>query len=325
MRQDPYFTLDADLVDRLKALGQACGTTLFMTLVAGFSALLSRYSQQETFVIGSPIANRRRKEIEPLIGFFVNTLVLRMELSGGRYCPSCCLGFETPVAPTGTGRPLNALSSVAARPTELSPFKVMFILQNQNERHQYPGFRLKLSYRREAAASMFDMTLKLEETGQGLAGEFEYNTDLFDVATIDRFIAHYRTLLTGFTTVQGQPVSQLPLLTEVERQQVLITWNETRQTYPREKTVHGLFEERARFHPERIALVVGTNHLTYDQLNDRASVLASYLSGLGVGPETLVGLFVTRSVEMMGGLLGILKAGAAYVDPAYPSAIGVDD
>jgi amino acid adenylation domain-containing protein/non-ribosomal peptide synthase protein (TIGR01720 family) len=322
-----YFSIPPDLVDRLKLLGQACGTTLFMTLLAGFAALLARYSGQETVAVGSPIANRRSKELEPLIGFFVNTLVLRVEFAGDpsgrdlllqvrRTCLEAYRHQDVPFE-----RLVEAIQPERNR--SFSPlFQSMFILQNQNaSRAELHIGDLRMgTIPQETAASMFDLTLKLEETDRGLEAEIEFNSDLFDRASIEQFAARYHTLLAGLVATPDCLVARLSLLQEAERQQLLRDWNATERRYPFEQTVHGLFEQQARRSPDRIALVHEDTCVTYGELDRRAEQLARYLSGLGVGPETLIGLCVDRSVEMVVGLLGILKSGAAYVplDPAYP-------
>ena len=322
-----YFTIPSALVDDLKIIGQACGATLFMTLLAGFAALIARYSSQDTVVVGSPIANRRRKELELLIGFFVNTLVLRIDLAedpSGRELlaqvrRTCLEAYRHQDVPFE-----RLVESIQPeRNLSFSPlFQSMFILQNQNERIaglQIGDLRIT-TIPLETGASMFDLTLKLEETDQGLLGEIEYNTGLFDGATIERFAARYRSLLSGLVATPECPVRRLSLLDETERRQLLVEWNATRRTYPCEQTVHDLVERHAERHPDRIALVYGDASITYRELDKRAEQLARYLSGLGIGPEMLIGLCVSRSVEMVVSLLGILKAGAAYVplDPAYP-------
>ncbi len=322
-----YFTLEADLLTQLKTLSQTVGATLFMTLQAGFAALLTRYSRQQTVVVGSPIANRNRKELEPLMGFFVNTLVLRTEFADlitGRELlaqvrHTCLEAYRHQDVPFE--RLVEALKP--ERNLSFSTlFQVMFILQNQNE--QTAGLHigdLRMSTIPQAAASsMFDMTLKLEEQNGRLSGEFEYNTDLFDAATIERFVTHYRALLTGLATYPDCPVAQLPLLDQAGHKQLLQDWNATRRDYPVEQTVYGLFEQQAQLHPDRIALLWEGEQLSYAQLNARANLLAGYLCERGATAETLIGLCVERSMDMVVGLLGIMKAGATYVplDPAYP-------
>jgi amino acid adenylation domain-containing protein/non-ribosomal peptide synthase protein (TIGR01720 family) len=322
-----YFTINAGLAERLKALGQHAGATLFMVLLSGFAALLSRYSRQDTVAVGTALANRRRPELEPLIGFFVNTLVLRNEFGDNptgnallaRTRQTCLDAYRHQDVP------FERLVEAVKPERNLSfstLFQAMFILQNQND--STAGLRvgdLRMSMiPQQAAISMFDLTLKLEETGCGLSGELEYNTDLFDESTIARFAARYRSLLDGLAADPGRPVAELPLLDEAERRQILTEWNGTQRDYPSGQTAHGLFEQQAALHPHRVALCWEGRQVTYARLDEQAGRLAGYLRGLGAGQETLVGLCVERSIDMVVGLLGILKAGAAYVplDPIYP-------
>ena len=199
-------------------------------------------------------------------------------------------------------------------------FQVMFVLQN-TPRHTPELAGLTLSALEvDTETAKFDLTLELSETPEGLRGWFEYSTDLFDAATIARMAGHLQTLLEGIVADPEQRLSTLPLLTADERQQLLLTWNDTTTDYPQDTCVHELFEAQVARTPDAIAAVSNGTQLTYRELNQRANQLAQYLRALGVGPEVLVGLCVERSLEMVVGLLGILKAGGAYVplDPGYP-------
>ena len=318
--------LNADLMKQLKSLSQQSGTTLFMTLLAAFSALLSRYSGQEDIVVGSPIANRNRGEIESLIGFFVNTLVLRVQLQDN---PS----FEEVLkqvrqvsldAYTHQDMPFEQLVE-ALRPernlTNSPLFQVMFVLQNAPMGElELPGVNLT-PIEGESVIAKFDLTLFLGETAAGLKGRWEYNSDLFEAATIERMSQHFQNLLEAIVANPQLRVAQLPLLSEAERQQFLVEWNDTQTDYPQDKAIHQLFEEQVERSPDAVAVVFEEKQLTYRELNARANQLAHYLQTLGVGPEELVGICVERSLDLVVGLLGILKAGGAYVplDPTYPS------
>ena len=182
-----------------------------------------------------------------------------------------------------------------------------------------PGLELT-SLQLESVTAKFDLTLFLEETDQGLTGALEYNSDLFDTATVTRMTGHLRALLEAVTEAPAQRISQLPLLTEGERRQLLIEWNETRTEYPVDRCIHQLFEAQVKRTPDSIAAVFSNRSLTYQELNARANQLAHHLHALGIGSNALIGLFVERSLDMVVGMLGILKAGGAYVplDPAYP-------
>jgi amino acid adenylation domain-containing protein len=326
------FQIDLNLTQRLEALSQQSGVTLFMTLLAAFVTLLSRYSGQEDIVVGSPIANRNRQEIEPLIGFFVNTLVLRTDLSGNPTFREL-LGRVREIALGAYDHqdlPFERLVEALQPERNLSHaplFQVMLVLQNAPQPPlELPGLTLS-QMEIERGTAKFDLTLSVEETGQGLTGKLEYNTDLFEPTIIARMVGHFQTLLAGIVAGPEQYLSELPLLTAAERQRLLVEWNSTKANYPQDQCIHHLFEAQVERTPEAVAVVFPTNsgpgegqQLTYRELNNRANQLAHYLRTLGVGPEIPVGLCVERSLEMIIGLLGILKAGGAYVplDPTYP-------
>ncbi|MBP5974477.1 amino acid adenylation domain-containing protein [Brasilonema sp. CT11] len=319
------FELSAELTQQLKHLSQHSGATLFMTLQAAFALLLSRYSQQENIVVGSPIANRNRQEIEPLIGFFVNTLVLRTHLGGNPTFRELLQQVRqmTLNAYAHQDLPFEQLVEVLQPERSLSHhplFQVMFVLQNAViGTLELPGLTLKPLEQKRIIAK-FDLTLSMQEIESGLVGSWEYNTDLFEADTIRRMMGHFQTLLEGIVSNPEQPVGQLPLLTEAERHQLLVEWNQTAANYPQDKCIHQLFEEQVERTPNAVAVVFEDSVLTYRELNTRANQLAHYLQKLSVEPEILVGLCVERSLEMVIGLLGILKAGGAYVpiDPTYP-------
>jgi len=303
------------------------GATPFMTLLAAFQVLLSRYSGQNDIVVGAPIANRNRAEIEGVIGYFANTLALRTSLAGdptfrdllervkdsalGAYAHQD-MPFERLVEEL---RPERSLS--------YNPlFQVLFSLQSANRRDfKLSGLQLQPLGGVVGTTAKFDMSFFLQEGADGLTGRIEYNTDLFDGSTIDRMLLHYQTLLNGAFAGPGMRISQLPLLTSDELQQVLGGWNATQMEYPSELCLHELFEQQAERAPNAVACVFEKGQLTYGELNERANQLAHYLQQRGVGPGQRVGIFVERSLVMMVGLLGTQKAGAAYVplDPYYPA------
>lgn len=313
------------LVDELKVLAQREGVTLFMILLAAFQVLLHRYSQQDDIVVGSPIANRNRQEWEPLIGMFVNTLVMRTDL-GGNPSFSELLQRVREVAISAYAHqdlPFEKLVEEvrSERDTSRNPlFQVMFALENASTAAlELTGLRLELMPV-ETETAMFDLTLSLEETASGITGSFEYNTDLFDASTIERMTGHFQILLKGIIASPKKRLSDLPLLTPAEENQILVQWNCTQSEYPQDKCLHQLFEMQVKRTPDEVAVVFGFLKLTYEQLNTQANQLAHYLRSLGVGADVLVGVCVERSLEMVVGLLGILKAGGAYVplDPDYP-------
>ncbi|MBD2448701.1 non-ribosomal peptide synthase/polyketide synthase [Nostoc sp. FACHB-152] len=320
------FALSGELTNKLAKLSQEQGVTLFMTLLAAFDTLLYRYTGQEDILVGSPIANRDRSEIEGLIGFFVNTLVMRTDLAGNPTF-SELLSRVRDMAMSAYSHqhlPFEMLVEALQPERDLSYtplFQVMFVLQNApTSGLELTGLNVS-SFLIKGTTSRFDLTLIMQNSPTGLVGVWEYNTDLFDASTIDRMTSHFVTLLEGIIANPEQRISQLPLLTAVEQQQLLIDWNDTAVDYPLYKSIHQLFEEQVELTPDAVAVEFGNQQLTYSQLNCRANQLAHYLQSVGVKPDTLVGLCVERSLEMVIGLLGILKAGAAYVplDPEYPS------
>jgi amino acid adenylation domain-containing protein len=321
-----FLTLAEPLSQKLKTLSQRSGVTLFMTLLAAFQTLLYRYTGQEDICIGSPIANRNRSETEELIGFFVNTLVLRTDMSEN---PSFqeLLGRVREVtlgAYAHQDLPFEQLVEALQPERNLSHqplFQVMFVLQNAPmSALELPDLTLS-SLEMESSTAKFDLTLSIEDTEQGLVGSLEYNTDLFDAATISRMLEHFQTLLEGIVANPDQRLSDLPLLTQLERQQLLVEWNDTQVDYPKHLCIHQLFEAQVERTPDAVAVVFEDQQLTYGELNRRANQVAHHLRSLDVGPDSLVGICVERSLEMVIGLLGILKAGGAYVplDPDYPS------
>ncbi len=319
------FSLNTDLTQKLQTLSRESGTTLFMTLQAAFATLLYRYSGKSDILIGSPIANRNRSEIESLIGFFVNTLVLRTRFEQHPSFESLLTQVRETTLKAYEHQDVPFEQVVEAlqpqRSLSHSPlFQVMFVWQNAPMGElELPGCtwcELEL----ESTIAKFDLTLSMTETDQGLVGSWEYNTDLFDGSTIERMAAHFQNLLSAIVENPQLTVGEIPLLSEAERHQLLTEWNDTATEYPADKCIHQLFEEQVERTPDAVAVVFENQQLTYQQLNQRANQLAHHLQSLGVGLEVLVGICVERSIEMVVGLLGILKAGGAYVplDPNYP-------
>jgi amino acid adenylation domain-containing protein len=325
-------TLDEDLTAGLKELSKRHGTTLFMTLLGGWAALLARLSGQQDIVIGTPTANRRRIEVEELIGFFANTLALHLDFSGSPTVSELLARVKAQAlaAQQHQDIPFEQVVEVVrpARSLSYSPiFQVMFAWQNAPEGVlELPGLEVRSSQLAPQVTAKFDLTLSLREAGKTVVGGLEYATSLFEAGTIERYLEYFRTLLEAMVADDGQAVDRLLLLSASERRQVIEEWNETSVEYPaagsrREKCLHHLFEEQMESTPEAVAVVFEDQQLTYQELNKRANRLAYYLQRLGVGPEARVGICVERSLEMVVGLLGILKAGGAYVplDPAYPT------
>ncbi|MFP4099132.1 amino acid adenylation domain-containing protein [Coleofasciculus sp.] len=319
------FCLSPNLTEALKALSRQENVTLFMTLLAAFMTLLHRYTGQDDILVGSPIANRNRAEVEGIIGFFVNTLVLRNHLCGNlsfrellSQVREVCLGayahqnlpFEKLV------EALNLERNLSHNPL----FQVMFALQNAPQEDLAISGLTVSPLRVETGTAQFDLSLTIVETEQGLIGSLNYSTDLFESATITRMVGHFQTLLESIVANPNQGLGKIGLLTAKEQQQLLVEWNDTHTDYPKDQCIHQLFEVQVERTPDAVAVVCKDQPLTYRELNARANQLAHYLQRLGVKPEVLVGICVERSLEMVVGLLGILKAGGAYVplDPSYP-------
>jgi aspartate racemase len=317
--------LPASLVESLKALGRQENATLFMTLLAGFQALLARCTGLEDVIVGSPVANRNRAETEGLVGLFVNTLVLRTQLGGnpplreliGRVREVCLGAYSHQDLPFE--RLVEELQP-ERDPSHTPLFQVMFALQNTPAGTlTLPGLALQWQDIHNGGAK-FDLMLVLTETAQGVEAVAEYNTDLFDAATVGRLLAQYQTLLEGMAADADQPLWRVPILPQAERRLVVEEWNATHQAYPDDRCVHQLIEAQAREHPDAIAVGAAEGELSFRELNRRANQLAHALKARGVGPEVRVGICMERSLHLIVGLLAILKAGGAYVplDPAYP-------
>ncbi|MEX3860283.1 amino acid adenylation domain-containing protein, partial [Paraburkholderia sp. BR10923] len=319
--------IDADLTRDLKRLSRQHGTTLFMTILAAWAAVLSRLSGQDDLVIGVPSANRSRREVEELIGCFVNTLALRLDLSG-----------EPSVAELLTRTRRSALG---AQEHQDLPFEqVVEIVQPPRRLDHTPLFQVMLAWQNNAAGTFdlpglrveaaadgfdqvkFDLELSLGEHGEEIAGTLGYATALFDQATIERQRGYLLALLRAMAADARQAVHRIELLSSAERTYLLEELNRTAVTYPEQQCIHELFEAQVRQAPDAVAVVYQDQRVSYGELNARANQLAHHLIGLGVTPDQPVAICVARSVAMVVGLLAILKAGGAYLplDPAYPSA-----
>jgi amino acid adenylation domain-containing protein len=320
------FTVRKETSEALKSFGKAEGLTLFMNLLAAWLTLLSRYSGQEDIVVGTPMANRNQPECEGLIGFFVDMLVLRGDLSGD---PT----FRTlmgRVRETALGAyahqniPFEKLVDELhpQRDTSRNPlFQVMFTVNKGSEsKLEMPGLTISpIAF--GAQTTRFDLECQFNDTGHELRGAITYNTDLFDAITIQHLVENFEVLLTGIAENPDRPLSTLPLLTPAEERRLLSEWNETATTYRPEKPAHALFEEQVVRAPESVAVVYEDTTLNYRELNIRANKLAHYLRSVGVGPDVQVAICLERSINKLVAVLGVMKAGAAYVplDPDYPA------
>ena len=317
--------LPGGLTAELRTLSRREGVTMYMLMLAAFQTLLMRYTGQEDVVVGSPIANRNRAEVEPLIGFFVNTLAMRTDLSGDPTFAEL-LGRVKDVALGAYAHqdvPFEKLVEELQPERDMSHapiFQVVFALQNApGGELELPG--LELEYLpTDIGAIRFDLTLLMHEGDEGLGGVLRYNADLFDEQTIGRMVGHLGELLKGVAADPHRRLSELPLLAAAEREQLLVEWNDTGAERERGRCVHQLFEAQAARTPDATALVFEDTRLTYAELNRRANQLAHYLRRAGVRPETIVGICMENSAEQIVALLGVLKAGGAYVgpDPSLP-------
>jgi amino acid adenylation domain-containing protein len=320
-----HFTLSEELKQGLIALSRQEGVTLFMTLLAAFQTLLAYYTGQRDIAVGTPVANRTRSELENMLGYFVNILVLRTKLDNVRDFRSllrnvretCMRAYSHQKAPfRGLVEELRPVRELSRNPL----FQVLFDLQNDPvEMLRIPDWVVQ-PFRIDNTTAKFDIGLGLVHCKQGLTGVVEYRTDLFQAPTIARMVERFQLLLEKIVANPAFSLTQVSLLNEAERLQVLEAWNDTRVDFPADLCLHELFETRAEQASTGVSLIFGHEHITYAELNRRADALAGYLQRLGVGPESLVGICLERSVEMIVGLLGVLKAGGVFVplDPSYP-------
>lgn len=319
------FRLSVDLTRELRALSRRERLTLFMTLLAGFQALLSRYTAQEDIVVGTPIAGRNRAETEGMIGFFVNTLVIRTDVSLNPTVRELLSRVRETALDSYAHQnlPFEKLVEELRPERSLSReplFQIMFVLQNA-PRSEGKLSDLSISIApMEVHTAKFDITLSVTEGTEQIHGWLEYATDLYDRDRIGRLLGHLSRVLEGLVADAESRVMNLPLLTEQEWGQVVVEWNTTAVIYPVEKCVHELFEKQVGQAPEAMALVYEDQQLTYGELNRRANRLARHLLALRVAPEVRVALSLDRGLDMVVGVLGVLKVGGAYVplDPSYP-------
>ncbi|WP_143707518.1 non-ribosomal peptide synthetase, partial [Xenorhabdus ehlersii] len=320
-------TLSPELSAGLRNLCQRHGTTLFMTLMAGWATLLSRLSGQKDLVIGTPVANRQYSELEPLIGFFVNTLALRIQIDDNPTVSALLarIRAHTLNAYAHQDLPFEQLVEVLKPPRSLSYspiFQVMMSVDNTPGQQNIALPDITISEINLAEnSSHFDLSLSINDTENGLVGGLEYSSDLFDHASVERIASYLQTLLTAMVKDDSQPVESLPLLQPYQRTQVLDDFNDTAFPYPQTLLIHQLFEQQVEQTPDATALVFGDSQLSYAELNRHANQLAHHLIASGVRPDDRVAICAERSLDMIIGLYAILKAGAGYIplDPEYPA------
>ena len=321
--------LQPSVVEGLRALAQREGATLFMVLLASFQSLLYRYTGQSDIRVGVPIANRNRLETEQLIGFFVNTQVLKADIDGHMTFAQLLQQVKEQALGAQAHQDLPFEQLVEALQPERSLshnplFQVMFnhqsAAQANRDGQQLPGLRVEgLAW--DSHTAHFDLSLDTEESDEGLLASLTYATALFDASTLQRFAAHWQNLLKSVVSDARHCVADLPILGSDEQAQMLYQWNPPQPTRAAHSSVLHKFEQQVVNQPQAIALIMDQRRMTYADLNLRANRLAHKLIEQGVTADSLVGVAVDRSLEMIVALLAVLKAGGAYVplDPQYPA------
>ncbi|HEX5604654.1 MAG TPA: condensation domain-containing protein, partial [Pyrinomonadaceae bacterium] len=352
------FLMPRHLLDAIREMCQREGVTVYMMLLVAFKLLLARYSGQQDIVVGSPIANRNRTETEGLIGFFVNTLPMRTSLAGDpTFRELLARVRETALgAYVHQDAPYESIVREVQPERRLSHnplYQVMFVLQNAPvDRLDLPGLKLApmaiegemvkldqaLSQEQNVGSrgsdvenalvdmsrtvgQQLDLMVSMRETKAGLIGTMRYNADVFFPTTIARMLEHFEVLIRSIVANVDRRISQLPLLADTERRKLLVEWNDTERSFSAtDKCIHELFEEQVARTPSAVAVVHEGESLSYAELNERANQVAHYLVAQGVTPDEVVGLSMERSLELVVAMLGVLKAGAAYLplDPGYP-------
>ncbi|HAJ92263.1 MAG TPA: non-ribosomal peptide synthetase, partial [Gammaproteobacteria bacterium] len=314
--------IPAQLREQLEVLVREENVTLYMILLAGFFILLHRYTGMEKFLVGTTSAGRHRPETHSIVGFFVDTMVVKADLSGAPTVREVLQRVRQTVinAVEHSDVPFDRIVESLDLPRDLSRHGLFQVLFNAPPQYDLDFNDLEATpVKVDAQISRFDLEMTFAEGANKTTG-ITWNTDLFNAATIQRMLGHYAALLRAIATSPEQPVCQMPMLTEPERLQLLVQWNDTADGFSGARCIHDLFEQQVERTPAADAVVFGNEKLTYRELNQRANQLAHYLVARGVGPESLVGLCLERSPELIVSILGILKAGAAYVplDPGYP-------
>ncbi|MBO3789856.1 amino acid adenylation domain-containing protein [Bacillus amyloliquefaciens] len=313
-------TLDADTASGLHRIARDHGSTLYMVLLAAYNTLLARLSGQEDIIVGSPIAGRPHKDLEPILGMFVNTLAIRTEPKGDKRFTDYLAEVRQAAleAYEHQDYPFEELVERLGvqRDTSRNPlFDVMFVLQNM-ERESLNLNELHLTQAADTGhkTAKFDATLYAAEGSDGsISFDFEFNTDIYQKQTIEKWLSYFTRILTKVIEDQTIPLGDIHVLDDAETNRVIYQFNQTKSDYPRHETISRLFERQAEETPDARAVVYDGQILTYRELNERANRIAAALRSNGVGPESVVALLTGRTTELASGILGILKAGGAYL------------
>ncbi|MBZ9636379.1 non-ribosomal peptide synthetase [Clostridium sp. FP1] len=319
------FKLDKELTKELKKISKETGSTMYMVLLSGVNILLSKYSGQEDIIVGSPIAGRPRADLEKIIGMFVNTLAMRNYPEGSRtyedflkeVMQNALKAYEN------QDYQFDELIDKLSIPRDISRnplFDVMFTMQNMDSVDIELKDLILKGYKQEHKVAKFDLTFSASEVGDEIIFELEYSKKLYKRETIERMVKHFVNIIKAVVIDTKIKLSEIDMLTEGEKHKLLYEFNDTYADYPRDKTIHELFEEQVEKTPDNIAIVFEDKQLTYRELNDRANGLARNLRGKRVKPDSIVAIMTERSVEMIVGIMGILKSGGAYlpIDNEYP-------
>ncbi|QOQ53345.1 non-ribosomal peptide synthetase [Bacillus amyloliquefaciens] len=313
-------TLDAETASGLHRIARDHGSTLYMVLLAAYNTLLARLSGQEDIIVGSPIAGRPHKDLEPILGMFVNTLAIRTEPKEDKRFTDYLAEVRQAAleAYEHQDYPFEELVERLGvqRDTSRNPlFDVMFVLQNmERESLVLNELRLVQAAETDHKTAKFDATLYAAEVSDGtISFDFEFNTDIYQKQTIEKWLSYFTRILTKVIENQTIPLGDIHMLDDVETNRVIYQFNQTKSDYPRHETISRLFERQAEKTPDAQAVVYNGQILTYRELNERANRIAAALRSNGVGPESVVALLTGRTTELVSGILGILKAGGAYL------------
>lgn len=320
-------SISKSVLNQLETFSKSHNCTLYMILLTVFNVLLCRYSNEEDIVVGTPFANRNKKELEPLIGFFVNTLPLRIDLSENptgleliqRVRQTTLEAYSNQAVPfSEIVQAVNPARNAAYNPL----FQVMFVLQNAPIPQITFNKTSVKALDMDRCSAIVDLALEIWMSDSGLKCNYEYNTDLFKESTIKRMANHFEVLMNSMLANPNITIAALPMLSTKESQQLLCEFNDTKAPYPDDKTIDQLFEEQAARTPDACALIDKDTHMSFQELNRKANGMASFIGRKGQKPDPVVGLFLDRSCEMIIGILGAIKSGCAYLplDPTWPAS-----